>query len=194
MEKDYLPGHWRKLRKMWNIKTKILSYAVEPIIESLANDQILSYCKSLIERICYDNISIDIYTIQNKIDQFIGKEYDCEFQEVERTIQAYRNFFAYRTMLIIKCAFMPEKECVPMVDLLFNQLNKDLDTLYIEQFKNNAKEGQRVDFLLESPMSDIGQTLLDSLVSQVTINSKEIVQSYRDVMVSQLKVLGIFEE
>lgn len=179
---------------MWNIKTKILSYAVEPVIESLANDQVLSYCKLLIDGICFDDISIDIYTIQDTINQFIGKEYDCEFQEVERTIQAYKNFFAYRSMLIIKCAFMPEKEGASMVDLLFNQLNKDLDTLYIEQFKNNAKEGTRVDFLLESPMSDIGQTLLDSLASQITINSKEIVQNYRNALMCQLKVLGIFEE
>lgn len=179
---------------MPNKKTKILSYAVAPVIESLDNDQLSNYCKFLSERICYDDISIEQYAIQDKIDQFIGKEYDCEFQEVERTIKAYKNFFGYRSMLIIKCAFMPEKECTPMVDLLFNQLNKDLDTLYIEQFKNNVKEGKRVDFLLESPMSDIGQALLDSLTSQIATNSKEIVQSYRNVLACQLKVLGIFEE
>lgn len=96
-------------------------------------------------------------------------------------------------MLIIKCAFMPEMEYAPMADLLFRQLNEDLDTLYIEQYKNSVKEGQRVDFLLESPMSDIGRALLDSLTCQIATTSSEIVQRYRNILTCQLKVLGIFE-
>ena len=71
----------------------------------------------------------DLSAIQDKIDQFIGREYDCEFEEIERIMQAYQNFFAYRSMLIIKCAFMPEKECASMIDSLFNQFNEDLDAL-----------------------------------------------------------------
>lgn len=149
---------YKKVRQLKNEKAKILSQAVAPIIENWSDAPLLKFYNSLMEELYSNNIVTEAYMVQNMMVQIIGEEYDCEFQEVEETASS-----------------------------IFAQLNEDLDFLYIEKHKKSVKEGHMVDFLLQSPLTDMGGILLDSLISPIVDFKEEVMQRYKSVLETQLK-------
>ena len=175
------------MRQLKNEKAKILSQAVAPIIENWSDAPLLKFYNSLMEEIYSNNIVTEAYMVQNMMVQIIGEEYDCEFQEVEETADSYKKYFSFQSMAIVQCAFEQELECDEPASSIFAQLNEDLDFLYIEKHKNSVKEGHMVDFLLQSPLTDMGGILLDSPISPIGDFKEEVMQRYKSVLETQLK-------
>ncbi|MDE6015612.1 MAG: hypothetical protein K2H41_07970 [Acetatifactor sp.] len=179
------------MKQLKNEKAKVLSQAIAPIIENWSDAPLLKFYNSLMEEIYSNNIVTEAYMVQNMMVQIIGEEYDCEFQEVEETVVSYKKYFSFQSMAIVQCAFEQEQEYSEPANSIFAQLNEDLDSLYIEKHKNSVKEGHMVDFLLQSPLTDIGGILLDSLISPIGDLKQEVMQKYKSVLETQIKNLAL---
>lgn len=172
----------------------IFSYIVGPAIKNLCNRDLTEYYKMLMLEITSCKKVTSVSMIQNRINSFLGNEYDCEIYEASLLPNVdYNKFWAYRAMLIVESSF--ERMLPDTVQKsLFNDLNYNLDNFYVDLvMKKGSAQINVVDFLLEKKMSDIGLDLIKRLENHDFINIEKMCELYMGRLEEQLNLFKDLE-
>lgn len=172
----------------------VIAYAVGPAVENLQNQELIAFYHQLIDEISGKNFMTKVLEIVQKMDELIGKEYDCELYELEQN-DADENFFAYRALTMVKCAF-DQNDALngDMTSLsLFKQFNQDLDSLYIKRNKKGKTDSALLGLLLQYDLRDSGEELIHSSLEMIDRGNEiavaERCKSYQDALYRKLEAV-----